>query len=810
MKPEVAKRLRLLASTLSVLLVVALLGAGWAYWRIKASLPQLEGSAAARGLTQAVTITRDTLGVPTIQATNRADAARALGWLHGQERFFQMDILRRSAAGELSEVFGKRAMVRDRSARRHGFRKLAQAVVARLEPGLRAILDAYVEGVNAGRSALAERPFEYFVLREAPQPWRAEDSILVVYAMALDLQDENGIYERTLMTIRDQFGLEGLAFFAPLVTPVDAALDGTTGPTAPIPGPKSVNLRPAKVGLLPPLPTRDPFPFFPRPLEAAVGSNAFALSGAHTASGAAMLANDMHLDYSVPTTWYRASLQFAGQTVTGVTLPGAPAVVAGSNGRVAWGFTNSYVDVGDVVIVETSGIAPTLYRAPGYDELVAIEQRRETFRVKGEPDIVEEFPWTLWGPIVGLNDRQRPLAHHLVLHDPDAIGLDLLRMEDARTTAEAVAVAHRARIPAQNAVIADQAGTVAWTIAGRLPKRVGFDGRLPVTWSFGDRRWDGYLAPDDVPVVASDPAGIPGAIPLPGGRIWSANQRHVGGEALVKLGDGAYRRAPRAAQIRDDLAGLEKATPRDLLAVQLDNRALFLARWHGLLKSVLTPAVTAQSKDRATFRSLVENAPERAAIESVSYRLVKEFRDATYARLFRAIFASCLEVFPEFELYELQLEPAFWALVEAKPLHLLPAEFATWDQLLVAAVDDAIRRVEKRGDSLPKATWGRANTANIRHPFTYSYPWLARWLNMPADPLHGGADMPRVQTYGHGSSERIVVSPGREQEGIFHMPGGQSAHPMSPFYRAGHEAWVRGDATPFLPGPAKYQLTLQP
>ncbi|WP_414664561.1 penicillin acylase family protein [Horticoccus sp. 23ND18S-11] len=812
MKPAAATRLRLLASTLSVLLVLAALAVAWGLWRIRASRAQLDGTAAVRGLAQAVTVTRDSLGVPTIRAANRIDASRALGWLHAQERFFQMDVLRRTAAGELSAVFGPRALNRDRSARRHGFRKLAQAVVAKLEPTPRALLDAYVAGVNAGLAALAERPFEHFVLRQDPQPWLAEDSILVIYAMTLDLQDENGDYERTLMTLRDQLDLEGLAFFAPLVTPNDAALDGTTAPVAPIPSRKLINLRAPKVGFTPTpfAAPADPFPFFVRDPETAVGSNAFALAGTHTASGAAMLANDMHLDYMVPTTWYRASLEYAGRTVTGVTLPGTPAVVAGSNGRVAWGFTNSYVDTGDLVVVELNTIAPTLYRVPDRDALVPIEQRRETFKVKGGKDVVEDFAWTVWGPIVGTNDRQRPLAHRLVVHDPDAINLNLLEMETVSTTAEAIGVAHRAGIPAQNMLIADQAGAIAWTIAGRLPKRVGFDGRLPVTWTFGDRRWDGYLASAEVPVFTTTPEAVPGAMPLPDGRLWSANQRHVGGTALAKLGDGAYRRAPRAAQIRDDLARLEKATPRDLLAVQLDDRALFLTRWHGLLKGTLAPAATGANKPRATLRALVETAPERASLDSVSYRLVRTFRDAVYQRVFPPIFASCVEAFPGFNFHELQLEPALWAMLESKPLHLLAPEYATWDDLLIAAADDVIKAVEKSGDSLGEATWGRVNVTRIRHPFTYSYPWLARWLNMPADPLPGDADTPRVQRPGHGSSERLVVSPGRESEGIFHMPGGQSAHPMSPFHRAGHDAWVRGEPTPFLPGATQHTLTLTP
>src|SRR5688572_3747855 len=202
MNPEAAKRLRLLASAVSVIALIAAAALGWGYSRLSASLPQLEGAATVPGLAKPVGIERDAQGVPTIRAETRVDASRALGWLHGQERFFQIDVLRRVAAGELAELFGQRAMVRDRATRMHGFRKLARTVVAQLSTEHRAILEAYAAGMNAGVTALAERPFEYFVFRDYPRPWLPEDSILVVYAMTIDLQDETGEYERTLMTIR--------------------------------------------------------------------------------------------------------------------------------------------------------------------------------------------------------------------------------------------------------------------------------------------------------------------------------------------------------------------------------------------------------------------------------------------------------------------------------------------------------------------------------------------------------------------------------------------------------------------------------
>ena len=209
-------------------------------------------------------------------------------------------------------------------------------------------------------------------------------------------------------------------------------------------------------------------------------------------------------------------------------------------------------------------------------------------------------------------------------------------------------------------------------------------------------------------------------------------------------------------------------------------------------------------------KSFAEKWEGRASIEAVSYGLVREFRSAVYDRVFPPIFQSCVDTFPRFDPRELQLEGPLWALLQEKPLHLLNPEFATWDDLLVAAADDVVKATDRDGVTFPLANWGRRNQARIRHPFSTRSPWLSQWLDMPPDPLPGDSDMPRAQNPSHGPSERFVVSPGHENEGIFHMPCGQSAHPMSPYFRAGHDAWVRGTPTPFLPGKTEHTLRLTP
>ncbi|MBS0663892.1 MAG: penicillin acylase family protein [Verrucomicrobia bacterium] len=805
MKPPVAKRLALLGGAVSLLLAAGLAAGVWFYFQIRASLPRLDGTVRLAGLGAPATAARDALGVPVIRGRTRLDVVRTLGFLHAQERFFQMDLLRRRSAGELAELFGKAALPMDRSTRVHGFRKLAAVVVQRLPADERAILDAYAAGVNAGLAALRQKPFEYLALRTDPQPWRPEDSILILYSMTLDLQDSTGTYELSLATLRDRFGFAGVAFFAPLETPADAALDGSTGALGPVPSASVINLRSEAVTLhRPTIPAPAPVLAPMRDPEALPGSNSFALAGAHTASGVPLLANDPHLDLAVPLIWYRASLSWSEPgdvTVTGVTLPGFPIVVIGSNGHVAWGLTTAYADVGDIVVVEINAIDHSLYKLPGHDELIPIEKRKEVIRVKGGAAETIEVPWTHWGPVIGTNSRLRPLAYHWLPHDPAATNLYCIHLAEAKTVAEAIDVAHHSGVPAQNFLVVDRAGQIGWTIIGPLPKRVGFDGRLPTTWSFGDRRWDGLVPPDEIPTV----------IAPPGGRLWTANNRPLGGPALALLGDGGYANPPRATQIRDDLAALEQATPADLRAIQLDDRAIFLGPWQRRLLSVLTPEAVAQKRSRGELRQLVEHWEGRAAVDSVSYRLVRAFRLKVAELVFTPIFADCLDQQPSFDWRRFHYEAPLETLLQEQPMHLLSPHYAGWNDLLLAAADAVVSDLDRQGEDLAHATWGRRNTARILHPFGRMLPrWIAGWLNRPATPLPGDVDMPRVQTPYFGASMRMVVSPGREQEGLLHMAGGQSGNPLSPYYEAGYEAWVKGEPTPFLPGPAVHTLQFTP
>jgi penicillin amidase len=762
---------RVLRWTLAIVLAAALGLAGWAYLRLRASLPVLDGEVAVAGMTAPVLIERDALGVPTIRAAQLTDLFRALGYLHAQDRYFQMDLLRRRAAGELSELFGGVALRIDRATRIHRFRALAHEVWERERGGPQGpILSAYVEGVNAGLTGLGGVPFEYQVIGAKPVPWTAEDSILVGYAMALDLQDTTARTAQTRAALREVFGDEIAAFLSPAMSPADAAIDGSLGEPAAIPGPEKFDLRvrstpgtaavnPAAHSLVSAGEEMDELRF---------GSNNFALAGSRTAHGGALLANDMHLGLGVPNIWYRASLALPDRVATGVTLPGVPVLIVGSNGRVAWGFTNSYAGTSESVLV--SDDQPQ-------------KKFEEKIVVRGSKPALVSYEWAPEGPVLRRDLQGRRIALRWTFNQPAAINLALMNLMFADSTDEAAELAHLSGISPQNILIADTKGKIAWTIAGFLPRRDGNDGFVP---------------PAEIPVITAD-------------ALWTANNRVVGGDALRVLGDGGYEAPARSAQIRDDLKALTRpAVPADLLAIQLDDRAAFLARWRQLLLEVLTPAACVGLPERAEVRRFVEQWGDHAAIDSVGYRAVRAFRSAVTARVFAPVVQACRQRFPEFRFTRLAYETPLWTLIQARAPNWLPSRYASWDELLLAAADEFPELARQEGKPLAAMTWGARNTVQIQHPFASLLPASVRWiLSMTAEPLPGDADMPRVQTPNFGASERMVVAPGRESDSLFHMPGGQSGHPLSPFFRAGHEDWARGRPTPFLPGEARHRLTLR-
>ena len=775
-----------------VLLIAALiLMALLATWLLlRASLPALDGDHVLPGLGAPAQVERDALGVATISAGSAADAARALGYVHAQERWFEMDLMRRSSAGELSALFGEVALDADRERRRHRLRARIQAGLPEIAGERMGELVAYAEGANAGLEALGSRPWAYLLLRAEPEPWTPADSILAAYAMYFDLQGGRNEHELRRWEVAAHLPLALRELLAHDGSDWDAPLMGEARGDAVLPDAGRVDLR------------RLPYPDTGTPAALSdtgtPGSNNFAVAGALTADGRAIVANDMHLGLRAPNVWFRARLRYpeAGAPggrvdVSGFTLPGVPAVIVGSNGHVAWGFTNSYGDYMDWRL-ET----PCADGASNGD-CEPVTRHVERIAVAGGDDVEFVIEETAWGPLVEQREDGRALSLRWVAHLPGSVNLGLAGLAAAGSLDEALAAADRTAVPTQNLVIGDRHGRIAWRLLGPLAERDPACHQLPA----GDAAGGPACAPW---AIATDRS--PAVIDPAEDRLWTANSRVVGGEAEALVGNGGYAFGARQQQIRDLLFAREAFTEQDLLDTQLDTRALLLDRWWHLLKG-LPPRNDAPALLELAAAASDWNAHADPA--SVGYRIVRAWRLAVHARIAGGLTGPAQVALGEdFAMPDLpQLEGVAWPLVTQQPAHLLPPRFGDWHALL----EDAAREVRDglaANGPLARRTWGERNTARICHPLAGAVPLLGRRLCMPAEPLAGDGMMPRVQGPSFGASQRMVVAPGREADGIAHMPGGQSGHPLSPFWGAGHDAWVEGRPAPFLPGDTEYRMTL--
>jgi len=793
---------------------------------LRASLPRLDGELAGVGVVAPVTLDRDSLGIPTIEAANRVDLAFGTGFAHGQDRFFQMDLSRRLAAGELAELFGRVALEQDKKARLFRFRHVAREVLQRAPPEQRAILEAYARGVNAGLGSLRSRPWEYWLLKAVPVLWQPEDTILVSHAMWWDLQ--YGGFQREILRQQVNARLGGpecasgwkcaAQFVYPARTQWDAPNLPPRAPSdvlAQQSPPASAQASNTAGGAIPPpevldvrhvgrAPSTSPTAFAAPEGFTAIGSNNWAVAGRLTATGSALVANDMHLRARVPIVWYRARLRVAGTPgqppieLNGVTLPGAPLLVAGSNGHIAWGFTNSYgtwihaeraacTSVSDKEMLTASGPVP-------------LQVQPEEIRVHGEASVrfgVKSGP----AGVLFEADPPRQTCWFVswLAQQPAATNMGLMGLERAGSVAEAIALAPQMGIPHQNFVVGDRDGHIAWTIFGRIPTDTGPNRASDVeSWTS----------------ATSHPRLIDPEV----GRIWTANARATDDPSQEITIGGAdtpvgadYDLGARAGQIRDDLLALhDPATPADMLRIQLDDRAVFLTRWRTELIALLDADALNGHPRRARFKQLVVNWNSQASADSVGYRLVRAYHEKTEAAVWEMMLRA-LEITPgEATPIPAQFEQPLWRLVSEQPLHMLAAEYGSWREFLLAQVDGAIIDLERRCGDLARCTWGSRRPVSIRHPLSGALPFLARLLDMPTVELAGDHDMPRVQDGPDGASERFAVSPGHEEQGYLHIPGGQSGHPLSPYYRAGFLEWAEGKPLPFLPGPSQHQLTLRP
>lgn len=772
---------RLIGIVLSVLVLVV----GMAFFALFASSPKLDGTVIAPELIQEASLSRDQYGMAVVRAQQREDAAFVLGYAHAQDRFFQMDLLRRTAAGELSELFGAKALDFDKSNRLHQFRARAKDILKRLPAQDRLQLTRYTQGVAKGLADLSARPFEYFLLGQQPRPWQAEDSLLAIFAMYLDLQGDNLNRDAVFTLLQQQLTPSQAAFLLPEGTSWDAALDdsyfaGINIPEhAPYQTPSQAAAKSqatAKSDATNAKANSQLGQSTPMDYQEGVGSNSWAVAGALT-QGGAMLANDMHLTLRVPTIWYKAQLNYGEQTITGVTLPGAPAIVSGSNGHLAWGFTNSYIDTLDLVELNADA---------------ELTEQQETILVSGQDPVQLTVQRSAFGPVTELAGKR--YAVNWIAHHPEAVNLQLLNLETVHSVAEALPLAAMIGIPAQNFTLVDSEGNIGWTIIGAIPQRHYDATSVAIAQAVAHPFTE-----------LMDYQTRPHRYNPSTERIWTANQRIVSLAEHQQLGSGGYANGARAKQIKERLFEQEQFVEADMLRIQTDADARFLQRWQQLLvNNVLTDDAVARLSLQS-FKAAVSAWQRCACVDSVGYTAVRQFRLTVQQALLAKLDAAVADTDYNLGPLKAQFEQPMWQLVTEQPQSWLP-DGQSWATLLQDLAKLTEQQLIEQYGSLEQATWGRANTVALAHPFASISPVLKPLLNMPEYPSNGDSNMPFVQGKQFGSSERFVVRPGHEQSAILSLPGGQSGHPLSPFYRSYFDDFKNVKATALLPQSEKYQI----
>ncbi len=776
--------LSILALLLLVFFLVLVSGVAWLRGRVQDSLPILEGNVSCQGLGAQVQIDRDQFGVPTIHGQSRGDVFFAEGFLHGQDRYFQMDLSRRLAAGELSAFFGERTLALDRAQAPLDARLHARAMVAALDEEEKKDLERYVSGVNAGLQALGDVPPEYLLLRQDPLPWKMEDTMLVAFFF-FDALSYNEIYETQMGPMDALLPRELCDFLTPDVTTFDQLMEGeSASKPLGIPGVDVINLRD---GIERGKVDRDIVRTFD---TMGIGSNNWAVAGDRSVHGQAMLANDPHLRASIPGSWYRLQLKWKEHVVTGLSAPGAPGILIGENGHVAWGFTNGMADHEDLIVVEVLADNLNRYKTPGGDEPFLVTTK--LIEVADGDAIEVKVRSTIWGPVVKEDWQGRPLVLKSVSSDADKHNLGIIKMMNSKNLSEALDAAASWYGPSQNVLVADDAGQIGWVLSGYLVKRKGFDGKVPRSWAKGDVGWAGQASR---PRVENPKSGV----------LLTANNRLLNEVAAREL-SAVWVPAWRAKRIHQLLSAKEKLSLDDLAAIQLDCRDEQYDRIQALVRSDIN---LQQSDEVAKAARLVGRWNGNADLSSLGLHILKIFTERLREAVFAPLLQPCALADKEFIYnWPLKDEP-FFALLKERPIHLLAPEYASWqamiNQVFAKAVTDIVADSRLDLDS----SWDAARKVYYDHPFGGA-PFIGDMLNMPARGLPGDANTVRAQGRRFGASMRLVVSPGEAAKGLFQMPGGQSGHYESPHYADQHQLWVNGESRPFAPGKSRHQLTLIP
>jgi penicillin amidase len=764
-------------------------GATWFYWIARRALPQVEGKISVGDLSAQVKVIRDIRGVPHIVATNAKDLFFVQGYVTAQDRLWQMDLSRRLAGGTVSEVMGSAFLDRDKEQRIIGLREVAEHSWQALSVRDRSHFDAYAQGVNAYIEGHRENlPIEFRVLRYSPKPWAGIDSLLCGILMSEGLN--HGLYETKL--IREKISAKLGRELAADLYPNSSLRDHPPGVDQQVGAPEQNS--PAHAGSHPPssnsvgqLRTASLAPD-----DALVpGSNNWVISGTHTVTGKPLLSNDMHLGLRIPNTWYEAHLEIHAQNgehgfdVVGFTLPGLPYVLVGHNQRIAWGFTNLVPDVEDVFVegVRSGGE----YQTP--DGWKSMERRHEVIRVKGKPDVVLDVMLTRHGPVITdlVSHEKRTLTLKWNV-STEPVTIPFFDVDSAQNWQEFRSALSHFSGPAQNIVYADVDGHIGYQAAGHIPIRQSGDGSLPVSGIDDAHDWSGYIPFDKLPSIYDPPSGIiatangrvtPDKYPYSISTQWGSpyrteriyhlldSQKKFMAEDMLKLQTDTYSVFDRfcAERFASAVSHSSKASTRARQAAEL------MHNWSGWVSADLSaPTLIAQTRQEL-LRLLLESRLKSASGQS-------EDGDIDWTDYHWFMSSVALENI-------LTQQPSRW----------LPASFATYDDLLTTALENAINQKEAPSD-LASWKWAGQTPLSLQHPIFGKIPILKRWSGPGIVPQSGDGYTVKQTGSTIGPSERMTVDLANLDASNFNILTGQSGQLFSPYYMDQWQAWYKGFSFP--------------
>ncbi|HJS37550.1 MAG TPA: penicillin acylase family protein [Burkholderiales bacterium] len=790
--------MRMLLRLAFAALIVAVVVAAVLYFHLRRSLPQETGEARLAGLAKPVEILRDRFGVPHIFAQGLADATRALGYVHAQDRLWQMEMNRRTAAGRLAEVLGAQALEADRFLRTLGVRRAALANFARLDKQTQELLESYAAGVNAFLATDPVLPIEFWLTGVKPEPWTPADSLGWIKMMAWDL---GGNWRNELLRLR-------LAKTMPLER-IHELLP-------PYPGekyPPIVELQRFYQGLEQEgvkLANRDS-PYFSHlqmrkmgtvPIYGqgeGLGSNNWVVSGKRTATGKPLLANDPHLGLTAPAVWYFAHVKTPEFEAIGGTLPGVPAIVLGRNTHFAWGFTNTGPDVQDLYLERLDGAGN--YLTPEGPR--AFEHVDEVIRVKGGEDVRLQVRVSRHGPVISdvlpAAQAAAPRGHVLALQwtalrEDDLTMQSALKIARAQDWAGFLGALRDFHSPQQNVVYADTAGNIGFVAAGRVPlRKPGNDlmGLAPAPGWLAKYDWAGFVPFAELP-HAYNPAS---------GQVVTANHR-VTPPGYAHHITSEWQSPYRAQRIEELLRAVPAHNVGSFARIQGD--VVSLPAREVLPRLLETKPGSEDARRALQLLGAWDGTMAAERAEPLVFW-------AWWRELTRALYAD--EMGEAFRSQWLARAPFVMAVLEDRGGQarwcddVRTSAVETCDALLARSLEAALADLRKRyGGDVSSWRWGAAHEARHEHrPFGRVH-WLARWFDISV-PSAGDAytvnvgrnrmeDEARPFASVHAASLRALYDLEDLDRSLYIHSGGQSGNVLSTHYRSLTAAWARGDYMP--------------